>query len=149
MKSVLTMLAVGFVLFEFAEHVILPLIWFVKDRKKKSVCGPMVMLGKVGIIKHWQGSEGQVFVHGELWKAVSEFPLSEGDRAVIENVDGLTLTVIPCKDGGTRKYHKSPDSRCFRKGGCLGEIAETPLLSSKSVGRLRQSRIPGRSRHEH
>jgi membrane-bound serine protease (ClpP class) len=100
-KSVIIILAVGFLLFEFIEHVILPLIWSMKDRKKKSVCGPTAMLGKVGIIKYWQGSEGQVFVQGELWRAVSEFPLSAGDSAVIENVDGLTLSVMPCKDGGT------------------------------------------------
>ena len=98
MKSVMIMLAVGCLLFEFIEHVIFPLIWFVKDRKKKSVCGPTGMLGKVGEIKYWQESEGQIFVHGELWRAVGEFPLSAGDRAVIQRVDGLTLTVKSLKD---------------------------------------------------
>ena len=99
MKSVMIMLAVGFLLFEFIEHVIFPLIWLVKDRKKKSVCGPTGMLGKVGEINYWQESEGRVVVRGESWRAVSAFPLSAGDRVVIENVDGLTLRVMPCKDG--------------------------------------------------
>jgi membrane-bound serine protease (ClpP class) len=99
-KSVMIMLAVGFLLFEFIEHVIFLLIWFIKDRKKKSVCGPTGMLGKVGEIKYWQESEGQVFVHGELWRAVSQFPLSPGDRAIIQKADGLTLSVMPFKDGG-------------------------------------------------
>jgi membrane-bound serine protease (ClpP class) len=98
-KSVLIILAVGFVLFELVEHVIIPLIWFMKDRKKTSVCGATGMLGKVGEVKYWQESEGQVFVHGELWRAVSELPLSAGDRAVIQKVDGLTLRVMPFKNG--------------------------------------------------
>ena len=100
MKSVMIILAVGFLLFELVEHVIIPLIWFVKHRRKTSVCGPTGLLGKVGEVKYWQESEGQVFVHGELWRAVSEFPLSAGDRALIQKVDGLTLSVVPFKDGG-------------------------------------------------
>jgi len=55
------------------------------------------MLGKVGKIKYWQKSEGQVFVHGELWRAVSDSPLSAGDSVVIQDVDGLTVRVIPFK----------------------------------------------------
>jgi len=47
-KSTLIILAVGFLLFEFVEHVVLPLIWLIKDRKKRSICGVTGMLGKVG-----------------------------------------------------------------------------------------------------
>jgi membrane-bound serine protease (ClpP class) len=99
-KNAMIVLAVGFLLFEFMEHVVLPLIWFTKDRKRRSVCGVTGMIGKVGEIKYWQESEGQIFVNGELWRAISDFPLSAGDRVVIQNVDGLTVSVMPCKDGG-------------------------------------------------
>ncbi len=58
------------------------------------------MLGKVGEIKYWQESEGRIFVKGELWRAVSDFPLSAGDSAVIQDVDGLTVSVIPFKERG-------------------------------------------------
>ena len=98
MKSAIVILAIGFLLFEFIEHVVLPLIWYIKDRKKRSVCGVTGMLGKVGEIKYWKESEGQIFVNGELWRAVSDFPLSAGDRVVIQNVDGLTVNVIPFKE---------------------------------------------------
>ena len=67
MKNAIVIIAVGFLLFEFIEHVVFPLIWFIKDRKRKSVCGVTGMLGKVGEIKSWQESEGQIFVNGELW----------------------------------------------------------------------------------
>jgi len=55
------------------------------------------MLEKVGEVRYWEESTGQVFVNGELWRAVSEFPLSAGDRVVVKKVDRLTVTVIPLK----------------------------------------------------
>ena len=55
------------------------------------------MLEKVGEVRYWQESAGQVFVNGELWRAVSEFPLSAGDSVVVQKVDRLTVTVIPLK----------------------------------------------------
>lgn len=95
MKNTIIIIVIGILMFEFIEHVVFPLIWYIKDRKKRSVCGSTGMLGKVGEIKCWQESEGQIFVNGELWRAVSQFPLSAGDRAVIQKVNGLTLSVMP------------------------------------------------------
>ena len=100
MKNAIIILLTGILLFEVIEHVVFPVIWFIKDRKKKSACGATGMLGKVGEIRYWEESAGQVFVHGELWGAVSEFPLSAGDRVVVKNVDRLTVTVIPFKESG-------------------------------------------------
>ena len=56
------------------------------------------MLGKVGEVKLWKKNEGNVFVNGKLWQAVSEVPLLPGDRVVIQNVKGLTLKVNYWKD---------------------------------------------------
>lgn len=98
MKTIILTLLIGYVLFELIEHVVFPLFWFIKDRKRKSVCGVTGMLGKVGEIKQWQETEGQVFVNGELWRTLSDVPLLTGDKAVVQNVDGLTLRVKPCKD---------------------------------------------------
>ena len=97
MGTVILTLAIGFVLFEMIEHVVFPLFWVIKDRKRKSVCGETGMLDKVGEVRYWQESAGQVFVNGELWRAVSEFPLAAGDRVVVQQVDRLTVTVIPVK----------------------------------------------------
>ncbi|RKI70221.1 nodulation protein NfeD [Corallococcus sp. AB049A] len=38
-------------------------------------------------------SGGEVFVHGERWRAVSFTPIHEGARVVVRAVEGLTLTV--------------------------------------------------------
>lgn len=97
METVILTLVIGFVLFELIEHVVFPLVWFIKDRKRKSVCGETGMLEKVGEVRYWQESAGQVFVNGELWRAVCEFPLLAGDRVVVQKVDRLTVTVIPVK----------------------------------------------------
>jgi membrane-bound serine protease (ClpP class) len=92
-KTTILTLVIGFILFELIEHVVFPSFWFIKDRKKKSVCGESGMLGKVGEVKQWQKNEGKVFVNGELWQAVSEVHLLPGDRVIIQNVEGLTLEV--------------------------------------------------------
>ena len=97
-KTILFTLVIGFILFELIEHVVFPLFWFIKDRKRKSVCGVTGMLGKVGEIKQWRKTEGQVFVNGELWQAVGEDHLLPGDRVVIQNVNGLTLGIKPWKE---------------------------------------------------
>jgi membrane protein implicated in regulation of membrane protease activity len=56
------------------------------------------MVGKVVQVRQWNKTEGQVFVNAELWRTVSDVPLSKGDKAVIHSVEGLTLRVEPFKD---------------------------------------------------
>ena len=56
------------------------------------------MLGKVGEVKNWQETEGKVFVNGELWRAVSDDPLSPRDKVIIKKLKGLTLKVAFLKD---------------------------------------------------
>ena len=67
---------------------------FIK-RKKKSVTGVDSLLGEVVEVRQWKETEGQVFIKGELWRAVSDVPLMKGDKAIIQNIEGLTLKVKP------------------------------------------------------
>jgi membrane-bound serine protease (ClpP class) len=39
------------------------------------------------------GGGGRVLAHGEIWNAVAQEPIAQGDRVRVTNVDGLTLTV--------------------------------------------------------
>lgn len=55
----------------------------------------MGMIGKVVEIKRWNKTEGKVLVNGELWRAVCDDPLKEGSKAVILDIDGLTLKLKP------------------------------------------------------
>ena len=95
MKSVIVALVIAFIAFEILEHVVLPLIWFIKDKNKKSKYGATGMVGKVVEIKRWNGTEGQVLVNGELWSAVCDVQLTVGDKAEIIDITGLTLKLKP------------------------------------------------------
>ena len=97
-KTILIALVVAFVLFEFVEHVVFPLVWFILGRKRRSISGAEGMIGKVVEVKQWNKTEGQVFVNAELWRAVSDVPLLKGDKALIHDVEGLTLRVEPFKE---------------------------------------------------
>jgi len=67
-KNLIIILAIGLLLFEVVEHLVFPLIWFIKDRKRRSVCGETGMWKKVGEVRYWQESAGQVFLK---WRIVA------------------------------------------------------------------------------
>jgi membrane-bound serine protease (ClpP class) len=94
-KSVIITFVIAFLVYEFIEHVAFPLIWFVKNRNKKSNYGVTGMIGKVVEIKRWDETEGQVLINGELWRAVCDVPLTQGSKAVILDIEGLTLKLKP------------------------------------------------------
>ena len=96
--QILIALIAAFVLFEIIEHVVFPLVWLILRRKTRSVSGAEGMVGKVVKVREWSKNEGRVVVNTELWRAVSDVPLLKGDKAVIRNVEGLTLRVEPFKD---------------------------------------------------
>ncbi len=64
--------------------------------------GAEALCGRVGVVRRWNDSAGQVFVDGALWRARHEWvdtdgeaaeALHEGDPIVVERVRGLTLSV--------------------------------------------------------
>ena len=93
METLIIILIILFIAYEFMEHVAFPLLGSLVKGKKKSFCGPERLLGEVGEVKEWQQREGYVFVDGELWRAVGAVPLKTGNKVVIQKVEGLTLTV--------------------------------------------------------
>ncbi len=67
----------------------------VRARRNKIVTGEQGMIGEIGIAQTTLAPAGKVFVHGELWDAVSPVPIPVGERVVVRQVDGLTLRVDP------------------------------------------------------
>jgi membrane-bound serine protease (ClpP class) len=67
----------------------------VRARRNKIVTGKQGLIGEIGIAQTTLAPAGKVFVHGELWDAVSTVPVPAGERIVIRQVDGLTLRVDP------------------------------------------------------
>jgi membrane-bound serine protease (ClpP class) len=69
------------------------------SRRVRIQAGAEALCGRVGVVRRWSESAGQVFVDGALWRARNEWAgleeetLSEGDSVVVERVNGLTLSV--------------------------------------------------------
>jgi len=67
----------------------------VRARRNKIVTGEQGLIGEIGIAQTTLAPSGKVFVHGELWDAVSAVPVPAGERIVVRQIDGLTLRVDP------------------------------------------------------
>jgi membrane-bound serine protease (ClpP class) len=73
-------------------------------RRIRIQSGTEALAGRVGVVRGWSDSSGQVFVDGALWRARREWRdpddplLEEGDPVVVERVSGLTLSVRPAED---------------------------------------------------
>ncbi|MGB8113597.1 MAG: NfeD family protein, partial [Candidatus Sulfotelmatobacter sp.] len=53
------------------------------------------LIGETGIAQSALSPRGKVFVHGEIWDAVSSSDVSAGQTVVVTRVDGLTIRVEP------------------------------------------------------
>ncbi len=66
-----------------------------------SPVGGPAMVGQIGVAQGVLSPEGQVLVHGELWRAVARGgPVAEGAKVRVVDVNGLTLTVERSGEGG-------------------------------------------------
>ena len=67
----------------------------------RSPVGGSALVGETGIVRSPLEPEGQVMVHGELWRAVTRGePAGEGARVRVVGVNGLTLVVEKAAEGG-------------------------------------------------
>ena len=69
----------------------------IKARRSKVVTGQQGLIGEIGIAQSPLQPEGKVFVHGELWDAVSSASVAPGQRVQVKRIDGLRLEVEPVK----------------------------------------------------
>lgn len=60
---------------------------------RKPVAGSRGMIGEKGSAMSRIAPRGRVFVHGEIWDAVSEEPIEEGEQVEVAGIQGLTLQV--------------------------------------------------------
>jgi membrane-bound serine protease (ClpP class) len=66
-----------------------------KARRNKIVTGVEGLIGETGITQTALSPSGKIFVHGELWDAVSSSDVPAGQSVVVRRVDGLLLQVEP------------------------------------------------------
>ncbi len=78
----------------FAGMLSLLLAWFVfRALRRRPSTGSEGLIGEKGRALSAIFGQGEVFVHGEIWKAVSEEEIQPGDAVEITKVDGLALKV--------------------------------------------------------
>ncbi|MGA8150477.1 MAG: nodulation protein NfeD [Terriglobales bacterium] len=66
-----------------------------KARANKITTGPQGLIGEIGMAQTALSPQGKVFVHGELWDAVSSANVPSGQTVVVRKIDGLQLSVEP------------------------------------------------------
>lgn len=84
--ATMVILAVGF--FLFAGRLGL------KAQRRKKMLGAEELIGEQGeAYTDFVRGKGKVFIHGEIWNAISDEPIQKGDTVVVEEVKGMTLKV--------------------------------------------------------
>ncbi|MEJ5339591.1 MAG: nodulation protein NfeD [Aquificaceae bacterium] len=65
-----------------------------KAQKRKKMLGTEELVGEQGeVFTDFVQGRGKVFVHGEIWNAISDEPLKKGEQVVVEEVRGMVLKV--------------------------------------------------------
>jgi membrane-bound serine protease (ClpP class) len=71
-------------------------IWMAaKSGRRAPVTGVEGMIGSIGIAKTDLNPRGQIALHGEIWEAISQTPILQGEAAEVTSVEGLTVNVGP------------------------------------------------------
>ncbi|MGH7259151.1 MAG: NfeD family protein [Nitrospiraceae bacterium] len=79
-----------------AGAIMFGMAWLaMKARRRMPVTGKESMIGEIAMARTDVAPHGQVFLHGELWEAISEQPIRRGEKAEVTSVEGLTLKVTP------------------------------------------------------
>lgn len=73
--------------------IFVPLI--LKSRHRKAMGGQEGLVGEKGMAQSDFGMEreGKIYVHGELWNALSDEKIKKGEKVVVLEIDGLTVKV--------------------------------------------------------
>jgi len=71
----------------------------IKVHTQKAVTGIEGMIGEKGVATHDFDSKGTIEVHGELWTAISDEPMQQGDTVEVVKMEGMVLHV--------RKVHQN------------------------------------------
>jgi membrane-bound serine protease (ClpP class) len=64
-----------------------------RSRRRRPSTGIDGLIDMKGEVVAWNGSEGKVLVHGEIWNAKGTSFFSKGDKVIVKIVDGMTLLV--------------------------------------------------------
>ncbi len=91
MKVSLTMI-IPVVLFT-AAFFLLTMYLYYKAQKKKPAIGKEAQIGEIGIARTDVSKTGKINIHGEIWNAYSDEPISSGESVEVISVNGLKLKI--------------------------------------------------------
>jgi membrane-bound serine protease (ClpP class) len=66
-----------------------------RSRKRRVVTGDEQLRGERGSVLSWNGLAGTVRIHGEIWSARADVPLTAAEPVEVVTREGLTLIVRP------------------------------------------------------
>ncbi len=69
------------------------IMMLMRSRTRAVVTGREELMGSSAVVIDWTGRTGHVRVHGEIWSARADHPLSAGQGVRVSAMDGLVLTV--------------------------------------------------------
>ena len=67
----------------------------IQAQRRRPVIGKRAMVGDQAVVVRVEAEEVEVEYQGETWHAVSSQPLHNGQKVIIEGVEGLILRVKP------------------------------------------------------
>lgn len=68
-----------------------------RARKRKVTTGGRGLMGEAGVARTALKPEGDVFIHGEIWRAEADQPIKKGEKVIVTGVEHLTLKVTKKK----------------------------------------------------
>jgi membrane-bound serine protease (ClpP class) len=69
----------------------------IRAHKRKVTTGNKGLVGEEGVARTSLNPEGDVFIHGEIWKAEADQPIKKGETVIVTGVEHLTLKVTKHK----------------------------------------------------
>jgi len=91
----ISVMLIGSVAFVSSILFTLVLMMAFKSRRRPVVSGQEQLIGAIGEAIQDFDQQGHVFVHSERWNAISNTPVSKGQKLKVVKVDGLNLFVEP------------------------------------------------------
>ena len=68
-----------------------------RAQRRKVTTGDKGLVGKEGVARSQLHPEGDVFIHGEIWKAEADETIEKGEKVIVTGVENLTLKVTKKK----------------------------------------------------
>jgi membrane-bound serine protease (ClpP class) len=77
----------------FIGLVLVSLVLVIKTRLTKPTTGDQGLIGEIGTALEAFGHKGQISIHGEVWKAITDEKIKKGEEVRVVGIDGLKLKI--------------------------------------------------------